>query len=166
MKNPENRNHIRKNKRKTRKIRPVPILMAGLFIDVVFLSLTAFFLGTLAYFFQWKIEHFQTTATVIYLFAIYLSSLLVSLIAGNRYPLVPLANGLICLTLSLIPLAANHIPPTENLLTKIGFVIAASLAAYLTIRLFNMAAAPKKTRQRIPIAERSRTLESNSIEIH
>lgn len=166
MENREKHNHLLKRRKKARKIRLVPILITGFLVDAVFLSLAVFFLGTLAYFFQWKIEHFHTLAAVVYLFAIYISSLLVSLIAGNRYPLVPLINGLICLTLSLIPLAANDISLTENLLTKIGFVAAVSLSAYLTIRLLNAATAPKKTRQRIPIAERSKTIEKRSVELH
>ena len=168
MNHPKNRNISHNTKRKSRKIRPVPFLIAGLFIDAISLGATTFFLGTLAYFFQWKIEHFQTLATIVYLADIYLSSLIISFIAGHRYPLLPLANGFICLAFSLLLLAANHLSITENLLTKLGAVFIASLAAYLTVRLLNQAAAPKKTRQRIPIAQRSYATEksaSNSIEL-
>ena len=158
MKNQEHQHHLPKGKKGTRKIRPVPILIAGFLIDAIFLGITVFFLGTLAYFFQWKIEHFQTLATIVYLLDIYLSSLLVSFSAGHRYPLLPLANGLLCLAVSLLPLAANDIPIMGNLLSKISLVTITAFAAYITVRLLNLASAPKKTRQRIPIAERSRTL--------
>ncbi len=155
----------RRRTAKRRKIRPVPILIAGFFINAVFIGLTAFFLGTLAYFFQWKIEHFQTLATIVYLSDIYLSSLLVSFIAGHRYPLLPLGNGLICLTASLLLLGINQQPITENLTAKIGFVFAASLGAYLTVKLTSVSLRPKKKPNRIPIAERSKTTEKSFLEI-
>ena len=159
MENQNISNHIRKRAAKARKIRLVPLFIAGFFVDAVFLGLTAFFLGTLAYFFQWKIEHFQTLATVIYLWNIYLSSLLVSFIAGHRYPLLPLGNGLICLAFSLLLLAVNQMPVTEHLTMKLALVLLASLGAYLTVKLTSVSLGPKKKQRRIPIAERSKTIE-------
>lgn len=161
-------NHSTANRRritKRRKIRPIPILMAGFLIDAVCIGLTALFLGTLAYFFQWKIEHFQMLATIVYLLDIYISSLLVSFIAGHRYPLLPLGNGLICLAASLLLLGVNQQPITENLATKVGLVFAASLFAYLTVKVTSVSLTPKKKSHRISIAERSKTTERSFLEI-
>ncbi len=154
----ENHTAAPRRRGKRRKLRPFPILLAGFLIDAIFLCLTAFFLGALSYFLQWKIEHFQTLAAVVYLTDIYLSSLLVSFVAGHKYPLLPLGNGLICLAVSLIPLAASGHAVAENLPAKVGFVLAASFAAYLTIRLTTVSLAPKRKTKRIPIAERSKGL--------
>lgn len=149
----------RTGKRRKTKIRPVPILLAGFFINALLLCLATFFYGTIAYCFQLKIEQLTALAPVIYLSAVYLSTLLVSIIAGHRHLLLPLVNGFICLGISLIPLTIHNLSITENLWQKATLVMITSFAAYLTVKITSVSMAPKKKRSRVPIAERSRGIE-------
>lgn len=155
-----NQTHHPQKKRaysRTRKIRPLPILLAGIFTWSVFIAIATFFLGSIAYFFQLQIEKLSGLSAITYLLAIYISSLLVSFIAGHRYILLPIINGFLCFILSLLPLAVNHVSITENFLPKLALAAITAFAAYLTVKLVSIPVRPQ--RQRVPIRERNRTIE-------
>ena len=149
-----------KNKRRTqrkRNIRPIPILIAGILIAMVWITIATLFFGTIAYLFHLNIENFSMISTLVYITAIYLSSLVVGLSAGHRYIELPLLNGFICLLLSLSILALYGKPIMVDLLPKTGLVLTTSFAAYLTVKIPAMLRKTKK--QRVSLREKNRSLQ-------